>query len=225
MKKSLISVSAIAALTLTSIAPAFAYPAGQAPTLGLSSVSRLLPGDVVQVVISRVKKSCSVTIEWAGEDIAPVTATIRSTGKSPVMQITAPSVAGTYTLTTNTISSTCSGGSAVSLSKSLTIGKLVSMTAKLATTSGYVSKNPTVSISGTVKSGSVSVGSKTVSVSLLRNGTQVKTTTATTNASGVFNVDFAGTSYTAGTFTAEVSIAADSTYAAKSVTTSPLKLR
>ena len=225
MKKIIFAITAIAALALTSAAPALAYPAGQAPTLGLSSVSRITPGDAISVVVSRVKQSCSVTLFWVEDEVTPVTATVKSTGKTPVMTLATPSTAGTYTLKTSTISAACAGGSAVSLTKSIVVGKVASIVAKLGTSSGFVSKNPTVSISGTVKSGSVAVGSKTVSVSLMRNGTEVKTVTATTNGSGVFSANFAGTTYTAGTFTAEVSFVANATYGAKSVATAALKLR
>jgi xanthosine utilization system XapX-like protein len=226
MKKSLLALSAVASLAIGSVAPALAYPAGQSPTLSLSSVSRLTPGDSVSVVVARVKSACSVSVSWYGEDsINAVSATVKSSGKTPVMTISTPSTAGVYSLRTSQISGTCSGGSAVTLSRSVTVGKLASIVSKLSTTSGYVSKNPTVSVSGTVKSGSSAVASKTVSVSLRLGGTEVKTVSATTNSSGVFSASFTGTSYTAGSYTAVVSFDANSTFAAKSVTTAVLKLR
>ncbi len=226
MKKTLVAISAVAALAIGSVAPALSYPAGQSPTFSLSSVSRLTPGDTVSVVVARVKSGCSVFLSWDGHDyINTVSATVKSSGKTPVMTIATPSTAGVYTLMTGQISGTCSGGSAVTLSRSITVGKLSSIVAKLSTTSGYVSKNPTVSVSGTVKSGSVAVASKTVSVSLRLAGSEVKTVSATTNSSGVFSANFTGTSYDAGSYTAVVSFTANSTYAAKSKTTSVLKLR
>jgi hypothetical protein len=225
MKKSLLAISAVAVLSIGSVAPAMAYPAGQAPTLSLSSVSRLTPGDNVSVVVARVKSACTVSLSWVSGSGATTSATVGSRGRTPVMTIATPSTAGTYTLTTNQISSTCSGGSAVTLSRAITVGKVASVVSKLRTTSGFVSKNPTVSISGTVKSGSVAVASKTVSVSLRLGGSEVKTVTATTNGSGVFTANFTGTTYTAGSYTAVVSFAADATYGARSVTTAVLKLR
>jgi hypothetical protein len=225
MKKSLLAISAVAVLSIGAVAPAMAYPAGQSPTLSLSSVSRLTPGANVSVVVARVKSACSISLSWVSGSGATESATVSSRGRTPVMTIATPTTAGTYTLTTNQISSTCSGGSAVTLSRAITVGKLASVVAKLGTTSGYVSKNPTVKISGTVKSGSVAVASKTVSVSLRLAGEEVKTVTATTNGSGAFTANFSGTSYTAGSYTAVVSFTADSTYAAKSTTTAVLKLR
>lgn len=226
MKKSLIALTAAVALATPASLPAFAYPAGSAPTLGLSTISRLMPGGNVSVVVSRVKKNCSINLSWVGvTDSDTAAGLVRATGKTAVLSISTPDTAGVYTLTTNTISSTCSGGTAVALTKSITVGKLASVVAKLATSSAYVSKNPTVSVSGTVKSGSVSVANANISVVLKRNGSQVKTLTGTTNGSGSFNLNFSGTSYTAGSFTAEVTLDGNSTYIEKSVTTAALTLR
>lgn len=225
MKKSLLAISAVAVLSLGSVAPAMAYPAGQAPTLSLSSVSRLTPGDNVSVVVARVKSSCAISLSWASGSDATASATVGSRGRTSVMTIATPETAGTYTLRTNLISGECSGGAAVRLSRSITVGKLASVTAKLRTTSGFVSKNPTVSITGTVRSGSVAVANKSVSVSLRLGSTEVKTVSATTNGSGAFTANFTGTTYTAGSYTAVVSFVADATFAAKNSTTAVLKLR
>ena len=225
MKKSLLAISAIFALAIPASAPAFAYPAGSAPTLGLSTASRLVPGGDVNVVVSRVKKNCSITLSWDGVDGDTATGVVRATGKTAVLSISTPSTAGVYTLTTNTISSTCSGGSAVTLTKSIIVGKLASVVAKLGTSSAYVSKNPTVSVSGTVKSGSVNVNNADITVVLKRNGSTVKTATGSTNSSGTFSLNFSGTSYTAGAYTAVVTLDGNATYIEKSVTTAALTLR
>ena len=225
MKKSLLAISAIFALAIPASAPAFAYPAGSAPTLGLSTASRLVPGGDVNVVVSRVKKNCSITLSWDGVDGDTATGVVRATGKTAVLSISTPSTAGVYTLTTNTISPTCSGGSAVALTKSITVGKLASLVAKLGTTSAYVSKNPTVSVSGTVKSGSAAVASGAITAVLKRNGSTVKTVTGSTLANGSFSLNFSGTSYTAGTYTAVVTLDGNATYIEKSVTTAALTLR
>lgn len=225
MKKSLLAISAIFALAIPASAPAFAYPAGSAPTLGLSTSSRLVPGGDVNVVVSRVKKNCSITLSWDGVDGDTATGVVRATGKTAVLSISTPSTAGVYTLTTNEISSTCSGGSAVTLTKSITVGKLASVVAKLGTTSAYVSKSPTVKVSGTIKSGSVNVNNADITVVLKRNGSTVKTATGSTNSSGAFSVNFSGTSYTAGTYTAVVTLDGNATYIEKSVTTAALTLR
>ena len=226
MKKSILAISAILALAIPASAPAFAYPAGSAPTLGLSTASRLVPGGDVNVVVSRVKKNCSITLSWdgvSGSDTA--TGVVRATGKTAVLSISTPDTAGVYTLTTNQISSTFSGGDAVTLTKSITVGKLASVVAKLGTTSAYVSKNPTVSVSGTIKSGSVTVKNADITVVLNRNGSTVKTVTGSTSGSGTFSLNFSGTSYTAGSYTAVVTLDGNATYIEKSVTTAALTLR
>lgn len=225
MKKSILAISAILALAIPASAPAFAYPAGSAPTLGLSTASRLVPGGDVNVVVSRVKKNCSITLSWDGVDGDTATGVVRATGKTAVLSISTPSTAGVYTLTTNEISPTCSGGSAVTLTKSITVGKLASVVAKLGTTSAYVSKSPTVKVSGTIKSGSVNVNNADITVVLKRNGSTVKTVTGSTLANGTFSLNFSGTSYTAGTYTAVVTLDGNATYIEKSVTTAALTLR
>ena len=225
MKKTFLGISAVAALAIGSVAPALAYPAGQSPTLSLSSVSRLTPGDNVSVVVARVKKDCSVSVSWTGgQGVDPVSSTVKSSGKTSVMTLATPSTAGVYTLTTSSISAACSGNSAVTLTRSITVGKLASIVAKLSTSSGYVSKDPTITVSGTVKSGSVVVANKVVSITLKRGSTTVASSTATTNGSGVFTSAIKEP-FTAGSYTAVVSFEANTTYAAKSQTTAILKLR
>ena len=225
MKKSILGLSAVAALAIGSVAPALAYPAGQSPTLSLSSVSRLTPGDNVSVVVARVKRDCSVSVSWTGgQGVDPVSSTVKSSGKTSVMTLATPSTAGVYTLTTSSISAACSGNSAVTLTRSITVGKLASIVAKLSTSSGYVSKDPTITVSGTVKSGSVVVANKVVSITLKRGSTTVASSTATTNGSGVFTSAIKEP-FTAGSYTAVISFEANTTYAAKSQTTAILKLR
>jgi hypothetical protein len=224
MKKTLIAVAAVIGLATPASLPAFAYPAGSAPTLGLSSVSRLLPGGSVSVVVSRVKKNCTIGLSWVDVDGDTASGLVRATGKTSVLSISTPSTAGVYTLTTNEISPTCSGGSAVTLTKSITVGKLASVVAKLATSSASAS-NTTVSVLGTVKSGSVSVASASVTAKLKKNGVTVKSVTGTTNSSGMFNFSFSGFSYSAGTYTAVVTSAGTTDYIEKSVTTASLTLR
>ena len=111
------------------------------------------------------------------------------------------------------------------MTKSITVGKLASVVAKLGTTSAYVSKNPTVSVSGTIKSGSVTVKNADITVVLKRNGSTVKTVTGSTSGSGTFSLNFSGTSYTAGSYTAVVTLDGNATYIEKSVTTAALNLR
>ena len=197
------------------------------PVMGLTSASTLLPGDIVSLNVSRVSKGCTVTIGWtdSGLGIAPVSKVVKSDRTTGVFSIATPTTAGTYTLSTSELSAGCAGGSAVTLTRSVVVGKSLSITAKVSSSSGYDAKNPVFSVSGTVKSGSFAVSGKQVSVSLRRNGVEVQTATGITSSSGALNVVFTGTTYVAGSYTAVVTGVADSTYLAVQVTTAKLRLR
>lgn len=226
MKKSLLALTAVMALAIPT-STALAYPAGQNPVMSFSTVGRIIPGNNVNVQISRVKSTCSVSVAWTDtdEDIAAVTKTIRATGKSGVISIATPSTAGVYTLS-STISAACAGtGSPFTLSKSITVGKIANIVGKVKSTSGYVSKTPTVSVTATVKSGSTAISSKSLNLQLRKNGVVIKTETATTNGSGQINHSFTGTSYTAGNYDVVITLASGTIYGETSLTTSVIKLR
>jgi hypothetical protein len=146
----------------------------------------------------------------------------RTTG---VFTIATPSIVGRYTLSTNTIGSECSAGAAITLGKVFAVGKSASVVAKVMTSSAFASKNPVVSVTGTVKSAGVVVESKEVTVSLRRNGVEVATASGTTKSSGVFSLSFPNGSYLAGDYTAVVTVVADSTYRQSQVTTAKITLR
>lgn len=227
MKKTLLTLSAVFALAVSGVGPALAYPAGQAPVLGFSTIGRIIPGDPVSVNVTRVKKSCTVTVSWADSDaaISPVSKVVKATGATGVISIATPTTAGTYTLTTG-ISAACAGTTnPVTLSKSVTVGKLSSIVGKLTTTSGYISRNPTISATGTITSGSIPVANKTIFLTLKRDGVTVKTVTGTTNGSGGYTIAFPGTSYSIGYYTAEIKIKAGSIYGETAITTASLRLR
>ena len=225
MKTKLVALSAIALLAASSAVPALGYPAGQAPVLGLSSASRIIPGDPITVQVSRVKAGCSVTVFWVGEGISSGAKTIKANGKTGAFSISTPATAGVYTLSTNSISAACSGGDATTLTKSIRVGRQASIVAKVSSTSGFASKNPTFSASGTIKSGSVAVASQTVTLSLRKDNVEVKSTTATTNGSGVFSKSFTGTTYSAGDYTVVVTLDAGAVYGEATKTSAKLKLR
>lgn len=200
---------------------------GPPPTLNISSAGEIVPGENVTFFIANSKKDCQATVSWSGinEVIDPVTATVKNSGKTAPMTLIAPSTAGIYTLSTASFDYNCSGGHIAGLSRSITVGKSVSIVAKLSTSSGYVEKNPTVSVSGNLKSGARAVPSKTVSISLMFGEVEVQKFPATTNSSGAFSANFVGTTFARGEYTAVVSIESDATYIAKSKTTSTLRLR
>jgi hypothetical protein len=200
---------------------------GSPPTLNFSSAGAILPGENVSFFIANSKKDCQATVYWSGinEVIDPVTATVKNSGKTAAMTLITPSIAGTYTLRTSSFYYSCSGGHIAGLSRSITVGKSVSIVAKLSTSSGYVAKSPIISVSGNLRSGSLAVPAKAVSISLMLGDVEVQTIPATTNSLGVFSASFAGISYAPGAYTAVVSTESDSTYIAKSKSSAILKLR
>jgi hypothetical protein len=209
--------------TLTVVLTTFGSP----PTLNFSSAGATLPGENVSFFIANSKKDCQATVYWSGinEVIESTTATVKNSGKTAAMTLITPSIAGTYTLRTNAFAYSCSGGHIAGLSRSITVGKSVSIVAKLSTSSGYVVKNPIVSASGNLKSGANSVPAKAVSISLMLDDVEVQTISATTNSLGVFSANFGGITYAPGAYTAVVSTESDSTYISKSKSSAILKLR
>jgi uncharacterized repeat protein (TIGR02543 family) len=195
------------------------------PLFGVTSSSVVLPGSLVSVNVSRVNQGCTVSVGWVGSNVAPVSRVVRADRTTGLFTVAVPSVAGVYVLSTGQIGAECSGGQAVTLSQSVVVGKAASIVAKLVSSSASVSKSPLVRVSGTVKVGSVVVAGKSFVVSLRKDGVQVKSLSAVTDGSGVFDVAFPGTSYVAGVYTAVVSFVADATYLSAQTTTTGLTLR
>jgi uncharacterized repeat protein (TIGR02543 family) len=197
------------------------------PLMGFTSASTLLPGALVSINISRVNQGCTVSVGWTDSSVGinPVSKVIKADRNTGAFTIATPTTAGTYTLSTSEISAECAGGSATTLTQTVVVGKSLSITAKVVSSSGYASKSPVFSVTGTVKAGSVLVAGKEVSASLRRNGVEVKTATGTTSSTGVLSVVFTGTTYAAGDFTAVITGVSDSTYLAAQVTTAKLTLR
>ena len=197
------------------------------PVLSTSNGTALAPGDLVMVNVSRVNQGCMVSVRWTelNSGVSAVSRVVRADRSTGVFEIATPAIAGSYTLSTNRIGSECSGGSAVTLAKTFLVGKSSSILAKVTSSSAYVSKSPTVSVSGSVKAGSVAVASKQVTVSLRRNGVEVASASGSTNSSGVFNVSLPSAVYVAGDYTAVVTVIADSIYRTTQITTTKLTLR
>ncbi|NBT47922.1 MAG: hypothetical protein EBT07_08915 [Actinobacteria bacterium] len=224
MRKLISASLAVASLAMPVSAPAFAYPAGQDPVIAFSTVGRIAPGDSVSIQISRVKKDCAVTVEWAETDEVPaVTKFVKSTGKTGVITIATPKTAGTYTLTSS-ISKECAGDSSVTLEKSVVVGKLASIVGKITSSSAFAAKNPVLAVTGTIKSGSVAVANRSIVVKLKKGGEVIKTQSGTTNGSGGYTIAFSGVSYTVGAYTVDVELSSGSLYGKTVKTTAPLNL-
>ena len=225
MKRIFATYTAAIAMAIGSIAPAFAYPAGQAPTLSVLTADRLTPGSTITVLVARVKTGCAVSLSWSGGlGISPVSGSADASGNTS-LSIASPKVAGSYVLTTSALSAECTGGADATLTSTISVGKIALMTTKIATTNASIKKKPVVSISGTIKSGATAVKSKAVSVQLNLGGKKVAVLAGKTDAKGAFTVKFSKVKYKAGTYTAVVTSVADASYAAINVTTKAIKLK
>ncbi len=195
--------------------------------MSTSKASNVAPGDMVSVNISRVNPGCTVTVGWTDEDsgVSSVSKVVKASRSTGAFTIATPSTAGVYTLRTDRIESECYGGSAVTLSKRFLVGKSSSISAKVASTSGFVSKNPALTVSGSIKSGSVVVANKQITISLRIDGSEVASQEVTTDSSGVFSSTFTGNATNAGLYTAVVTFVGDATYIETALTTAKITLR
>jgi uncharacterized repeat protein (TIGR02543 family) len=197
------------------------------PVMSTSKASNVAPGDIVSVNISRVNPGCTVTVGWTNQDsgVRSVSKVVKASRSTGAFTIATPSTAGVYTLRTDRIESECYGGSAVTLAKRFLVGKSSSISAKVASTSGFVSKNPELTVSGFIKSGTVNVANKQITISLRRDGSEVSSKNVSTDSSGVFSSTFTGSATNAGLYTAVVTVVGDATYIETSLTTAKITLR
>jgi len=198
-----------------------------APLLSTSSATSVAPGESLSIKISRVNEGCMVSVSWLQENtgVSEVSKVMRADRTSGVFTFETPSIAGRYTLKTSTIGSECSNGAAVTLAKAFVVGKKSSVIAKLSSSTIVVSKNPVVTVSGKVKTGSVAVVGRAMNVSLRRNGVEVASATVTTDSSGAFTASFSGITYQAGEYSTLVTGVADSSYLASEGIGNKLTLR
>ena len=225
MKRILATSTAAIAMAIGSIAPAFAYPAGEGPTISVLTADRLTPGSTITVLVARVKTGCAVSMSWTGGlGVSPVTGSADASGNTS-LTIASPKIAGSYVLTTSSLSAECTGGAAATLTSKISVGKIAAMTTKIASTNLSIKKKPVISISGTIKSGATLVKSKAISVQLNLGGKKVAVLAGKTDAKGAFTVKFSKVKYKAGTYTAVVTTVADASYEAIKVTTKAVKLK
>lgn len=212
-----------AALVLTSAVAAEAYPAGTNPSMGLSSYSRLLPGDSVTVSVSRVLRGCNVTVGWVGGNSASAVA--GKTGRITPVSVASPTTGGKYTLRAS-FGAGCASDQGASVSKEITVGRLVRHSVQIKTSSSSARRNPTLTLTGKIFWGAVAVDDATVTLSLNGPGNADFTRTATTNSSGVYSVAVGGSSnIPAGQYTVTAVLAADSTYAGSTVSSRTVTIR
>jgi len=193
------------------------------PKLNILTSDSLVGGSTIPVQISGVKPGFLGYLQWSSPaNVSPLFSFAGENGSTDVLNFATPSIAGTYKLFIDIWTGWDSP--LIPLSKTVVIGKSVGIVAKVSSNNPLASKS-TITVSGATKFGGSLVASKTLSVSLMRNGNVVAVTEATTDSSGLFSVTLPGNSYQAGDYTALVSFAADTQYLATSATTAKLALR
>jgi len=218
-----IAVGLAVALTATTAGVANAYPAGTNPSLGLSSYSRLLPGDAVTVSVSRIAKNCNVTVGWVGGNQRSVVA--GKTGRTAPTSVASPSVGGPYTLRAS-FGAGCGSDTGTSVSKAITVGRLVRHSVAIKTSSSSARRNPTLTLAGKIFWGAQAIESASVTLTLTAPNGDTVTRTATTNASGVYSATVGGTgAIVQGAYTVTARLAADNIFAGSTVSSRTVTIR
>jgi len=227
-KSRYIAVGLAAVFAVSSAGVAQAYPAGTNPSLGLSSYSRLAPGDSVNVSVSRVLKNCNVTVAWNGGG-GSFSAVAGKTGRTTPRAVASPAIGGAYTLTAS-FGAGCGSDEGNSVSKNITVGRLVRHSVAIKTSSSSARRNPTLTLSGKIFWGAVAQSNVDVTLVLTSGAGDSVSLDATTNANGVYSVSFgpkgdvAG-AVAAGTYTVVTTLAADTTYARSIATSRTVTIR
>jgi hypothetical protein len=190
--------------------------------LSVLTSGSIVGGSAIQVQVTGANEGL-IRLEWANNaNGGTVDLYVGADGSTKVASIVTPTLAGTYTVVTSVW--TGQDSHVMLLSRTVVIGKAVSISAKV-TSSNPSAKKAFLTISGATKFGAGYVASKTLSVSLMRNGIVVAVTEATTDSNGLFSVTLPGSSYQVGDYTALVSYAADSQYWSATATTAKVTLR
>lgn len=220
--RALVGLASAIALSFTIAAPAHAYPSGVKPALGLSSYTRLLPGDTLKAVLTHVQRGCTATIGW--ENATPVTTGAASrSGRTGSAVLNAPALAGTYNLVAK-VANSCADSPGHMITKKITIGHVLRTTALIKTSTASAARNPKLTLSGTVFWGITPVANKAVTLSLSRPGATPVSLGATTDSSGKFSA-LVSTGVVAGNYTLTVSTAADTVNVASTKTSRTVTIR
>ena len=196
-----------------------AYPAGTKPTIGLSSYSRLTPGDDVTAIVAHVAQGCHVTFTF-GDNTASAVA--GRTGRTAATAVTSPSVGGTYNLST-TFGAGCAGDTGLTtVKKSILVGHLLRHSVAIKTSSSSARRNPTLTISGKLFWGATAQAGKSVTVVIHKPGADV-TAVVTTDSKGVYTTTLSNA--VAGAYSVSSSVEADSSNAPSSATSRTVTIR
>lgn len=210
-------------LALSPAGVANAYPSGTNPSVGLTSYSRLTPGDSVNVSVSRIYRGCNVSIGWNGSNQTTVVA--GKTSRTAPVSVASPSVGGVHTLTA-TFGDGCRTDAGKSISKTITVGKLVRHSVGIKTTSSSAKRNPTLSLTGKIFLGAEAQSGLRVNLRLTKPNGDVLNLSATTGANGSYTASFGGNgAVVQGQYTVVATLPADSKYAGSVVSSRTVTIR
>jgi len=218
-----IAIALAGFLTVSSASIAQAYPSGTNPSVGLTSYSRLTPGDSVSVSVSRIYRGCSVSIGWNGSTQA--TAVAGKTSRTAPVSVASPTVGGVHTLTAR-FGDGCRTDAGKSISKTITVGKLVRHSVGIKTTSSSARRNPTLALTGKIFLGAEAQTGLRVNLRLTKPNGDVQNLVATTGANGTYTANFGGVgAVVQGQYTVVATLPADSTYAGSIVSSRTVTIR
>jgi hypothetical protein len=218
----LVAVGLAALFALSSAGVAQAYPSGSNPTIGLSSYSRLAPGDQITVSVSRIYKGCDVTLGWDGA--TSVSAVAGKTGRILPQTFASPAIGGQHTLNA-TLGDNCNIDAGRTITKTITIGRLVRHAVAIKTSTSSARRNPTLTLTGKIFWGSEAQVGVNVSLELTTpDGSTVLS--ATTDANGVYTATYGGKGQVSpGQYTVVATVAPDATYAGSIKTSRTVNIR
>jgi hypothetical protein len=224
----LVAVGLAAVFALSSAGVAQAYPAGTNPALGLSSYSRVAPGDSVTVSVTRILKDCNVDVAWSGNG-GSFHAVAGKTRRTAPQSVQSPSIGGQYTLSA-ALGTGCGIDSGKTISKAITVGRLVRHSVSIKTSSSSARRNPTLTLAGKIFWGSEAQAGLPVTLVLTPPVGDAITLTARTDANGAYSTSFGANGAVQGTvvqgqYTVVTTLAADSTYAGSRATSRTVTIR
>ncbi len=202
--KATVAVVAAATLVAGTAVAASAYPAGTPMTLSLTKTAYSAGATNVRVKAAHVKPGCIVSFGYDNQNVRnddtgdydQNDAVAVASGNTPYTTLFAPRVAGDYSLIAET-ESYCTPTSYDRATATVRVGKAVDVSINYNT-----AVKKTITVSGTVRTGSTAVIGQSLNVSLINNatGAVVKTIVAKSAAAGYtakFTALTAGTVYKA----------------------------
>ena len=120
----------------------------------------------------------------------------------------------------------CGSDAGESVSKSITVGRLVRHSVAIKTSSSSARRNPTLTLAGKIFWGAQAVDGADVTLTLTTPDGDTITRNATTDSNGAYSAAVGGTGViVAGAYTVTARLAADSTYAGSTVSSRTVTIR